>query len=115
MAESDNFIIVLTSAVEGRTDPNRGFREITQNVIGLATQIPAEKLRSNFEAFVKNVLGLLNAVPEDQSGYKIEEIELSAEISSEGKVQLVGGLSAGMKGGITFKLKRFPADSEHHA
>ena len=53
---------------------------------------------------------MVSAVPEGFP-YSLDEIELSAEISGEGKIQLVGGISAGAKGGIKFKLKRVPASS----
>jgi hypothetical protein len=114
MGQAGDYIVVVNPAVASQSESDRGIREISQGLVRLATNVPTETLTSNFEKFINGILGVLNAVPEGQASYGIEEIELSCEISGEGKVQLIGGLTAGMKGGITFKLRRRPGISESH-
>lgn len=112
MSESQDYIWVVTAPAgnaPGAGPAQRGLREIGEQM-AQGVKLPVEALRANFDAFFKNVIGMVSAVPEGFP-YSLEEIELSAEISGEGKIQLVGGISAGAKGGIKFKLKRVPASS----
>jgi hypothetical protein len=109
MSASDEFIWVVTAdtlSTQVETSPNRGIREITSEVIREGIKIPAENLKSNVESFFKTVLSLVSQVPQGDFPYVLDEIEICAEVSGEGKIQLVGGITAGAKGGITFKLKR---------
>jgi hypothetical protein len=115
MSEPDDHIVVVYPVTGVQDEALRGFREVTQQAARVAFEFPKETLVSSFETFIKAIGGLLRSVPEGPSGYRIEEIELSAEISGEGKLQLIGGVTAGMKGGITFKLRRDPALAGGHA
>ena len=110
MPETDDYIIVLNSSVPSTESPDlrRGLgSDLLQGVLS-ANKVASETLTNNFAAFLQRILGLLKTIPEAAEAYRIEEIELSAEISGEGKVQLIGGVTTGMKGGVTFKLKRVP-------
>ncbi len=40
---------------------------------------------------------------------QLEEVELAVEISAEGEVKMLAGISAGGKGAITLKFKRVPS------
>ncbi len=109
MSQNDDSIWVVTPSSDVEHGPGaayRGVREIKEQVIRKGIQIPAANLKSNFESFFKNVISLMSELPEGKFPFTVEEIEISAEISGEGKIQLVGGITAGAKGGITFKLKR---------
>lgn len=109
MLEDENYIWVLTSShssTQGQASADRGLREITETIMSKGIKIPAENLKSSLESFFKVVLNLISDLPELKLPYSLDEIEICAEISAEGKIQLVGGLTAGAKGGITFKLKR---------
>lgn len=109
MPPSTDYILISTSsapAVE-TAGPNRGLREITQEIVRVA-QVPSQALAANFQAFAETISRALAAIPEATSSFQIDEVEVSAEVSGEGKLQLIGGLTAGIKGGITFKLKRRP-------
>lgn len=113
MSESQDYIWVVTAPVgdpQGGGTAQRGLREIGEQMVQ-GVKLPVETLRANFEAFFKNVIGMVSAVPEGHFPYSLDEIEISAEITGEGKIQLVGGVSAGAKGGIKFTLRRVPADS----
>lgn len=75
-------------------------------------RVPAERLQDNVEAFVHAMGRAIAGVPSVLSGYSIDSIEISAEISASGKVSLLGngGELAG-KGGIAFTLTKLKMDS----
>jgi len=74
------------------------------------SKISVQKLEAEMSKFLQIVGGLFNRAQKQvnqQSGLKLDEIELSVEISAEGEVKLLGtGGKAGTKGGITLKFKR---------
>ncbi|NEQ70829.1 MAG: hypothetical protein F6K21_36135 [Symploca sp. SIO2D2] len=74
------------------------------------SRISVQKLEAEMSKFLQIVGGLFNRAQKQvnqQSGLKLDEIELSVEISAEGQVKLLGtGGKAGTKGAITLKFKR---------
>jgi hypothetical protein len=74
-------------------------------------RVPAEQLQKNIEGFVRAMGHAIAGVPSVLSGYSIDSIEISAEISASGKVSLLGngGELAGT-GGIAFTLTRVKVD-----
>jgi hypothetical protein len=113
------FILIETSSpstAETVADPSRGaIREIAARALDSAIKVPVTSLVANFETFFQNISGLLDAVPDPQSNFRIEEIEFAAEITGEGELKLIGGVKAGLKGGITIKLRRQPSSQAPHA
>ena len=94
MAHTDDFIWVVTSDQEDSgqeyyKSPDRGIREITEKAISKGIKIPAEKLKSSFQGFFRNVISLIDEIPEGELPYVIDEIEIQAEISAEGEVRWV--------------------------
>ncbi|NES22814.1 MAG: hypothetical protein F6K41_28810 [Symploca sp. SIO3E6] len=73
-------------------------------------RLSVRKLEAEMSKFLGVVGGLFNRAQKQvnqQSGLKLDEIELSVEISGEGEVKLLGtGGKAGTKGAITLKFKR---------
>ena len=66
--------------------------------------IDAVALKAQMNGLLK-VVGELFEQAENQTGMKLNEVELSVEINAEGKVSLVGtGGSLSNKGGITLKF-----------
>jgi len=109
MFDTESSLWVITSGTgshSGDVSADRGIREITERAFHYGVKIPVEQLKANFEDFFKNIVTLINTVPDHNLPYTLDEIEICAEISGEGKIQLVGGLTTGAKGGIKFKLKR---------
>ncbi len=76
-------------------------------------KVSVQKLEAEMSKFLQVVGGLFKRAQDQvnqQSGLKLEEIELSVEINAEGEVKLMGtGGKVGTKGGITLRFKR--ADS----
>lgn len=75
-----------------------------------AREITVEKLEQEMSHFLQVVGQLFNRAEREAAkkpGMQLEEIELSVEISGEGKVMLMGtGAKAAGKGAITLKFKR---------
>ncbi|HEY9667202.1 MAG TPA: hypothetical protein V6C91_10380 [Coleofasciculaceae cyanobacterium] len=78
-----------------------------------AVKVSTQKLEAEMSKFLQVVNGVFNRAQQQvnqQSGLKLDEIELSVEITGEGEVKLLGtGGKAATKGGITLRFKR--ADS----
>ncbi|MBD2336671.1 hypothetical protein H6G64_06655 [Calothrix sp. FACHB-156] len=77
---------------------------------GDAVKVSAQKLEQEMSHFL-HVVGRLFSRAEQQaqsnSGMRLEEIELSVEISGEGEVKLIGnGAKASGKGAIKLTFKR---------
>ncbi|MBD2210425.1 hypothetical protein H6G27_11115 [Nostoc linckia FACHB-104] len=77
---------------------------------GDAVKVSAQKLEQEMSHFLQ-VVGRLFSRAEQQaqgnSGMRLEEIELSVEISGEGEVKLIGsGAKASGKGAIKLTFKR---------
>ena len=73
-------------------------------------EVSVQKLETELSKFLQIMSGLFNRAQEQvnqQIGLKLDEIELSVEITGEGEVKLLGtGIKTGTKGGITLKFKR---------
>jgi hypothetical protein len=69
--------------------------------------VPVSRLRENMSTFVAAMETTIAAVPTAFTGYAIDSVEISAEVSATGTVSLLGsgGEIAGTAG-ITFTLKR---------
>jgi len=69
--------------------------------------VSTEVLRERVEHFIDQMRGVLANVPEHADRFRIEEIELTLEISAKGSVNLLGtGGEVGGTGGITVSFKR---------
>ena len=107
---SEDEMLVVTNPIASGESPNRGavnrgVREVYESVSG-EVKLPVEILKANFESFFGHVMNIVSIVSDRQLPYHVDEIEISAEVSGEGKIQLIGAVSAGAKGGITLRLKR---------
>ncbi|NES23013.1 MAG: hypothetical protein F6K41_29860 [Symploca sp. SIO3E6] len=83
---------------------------VPTNRAARGARLSVRKLEAEMSKFLQIVGGLFNRAQKQvnqQSGLKLDEIELSVEISGEGEVKLLGtGGKAGTKGAITLKFKR---------
>ncbi len=69
--------------------------------------ITAEELKQNLGEFIEVVEMSFDRAESAKSGLQLEEIELSIEISGNGKVSLLGiGGEAAAKGAVKLKFKR---------
>jgi hypothetical protein len=75
--------------------------------------IPAEALRRQVGDFLESMRTVLGHVSTTIGGYELDQVQISAEISAQGHVSLLGagGELAG-KGGLVFTFKRPAAKPE---
>jgi len=73
-------------------------------------ELEVEVLAENVNLFLTQVDVMLQKTPEDVGKFKLTEFTVSAEISANGKLVLMGtGVEAAAKGGLMFKFVRSPA------
>jgi len=117
MSSNEDFIWIVSSDTESAgqeyaKSPQRGaIQEISESIIDKGVRVPAQVLKSNFQNFFRTVIGLVSEIPQENQGYTVDEIVIHAEVSGSGSIKLVGGITSGAKGGITFKLKRVQSNS----
>lgn len=93
MSDKDTILVYTT----GPTSVRSGFtREI--NVNALSKQV---------NLFLAQVENIIDESPSEVGKFRFTEFTVSAEISAEGNLMLVGaGAKAGAKGGLVFKFER---------
>ncbi|NER37400.1 MAG: hypothetical protein F6J93_26115 [Oscillatoria sp. SIO1A7] len=108
-----------TQEVSGAKDGTSGnpwsrVKERTARAVGSA-RVSADKLEAKMSEFLQVVGRVFKNAEQNanlNSGFCLDEIQLSVEITGEGEVKLVGsGVKTGAKGAITLKFKREKANS----
>ena len=104
---ADEIIVVAEDATEGE----KGLWGDAQNVVRRLREVrlSPDLLEKNMLAFLEMVGKLFNqadTVIGKEADLRLDEVELSVEISTEGEVKLVAGGKAAGKGAITLKFKR---------
>ena len=70
-------------------------------------ELPIEVLAENINIFLFEIETILQKAPQDLGKFQFTEVTVSAEISAQGKLVLLGtGLETSAKGGLTFKFER---------
>ena len=73
-------------------------------------RVSSSKLEEKMSEFLQVIERVFNSVEQNvnpSSGFHLDEVELSVEITGEGEVKLIGaGGKSGTKGAITLKFKR---------
>lgn len=94
----------------GRPDRTSITEEVTTIVKRKRVPLDAKALKTQMDGLLA-VVGDLFSQADQQTGMKLNEVELSVEINAEGQLSLVGnGGKLGSTGGITLKFVR-PPDS----
>ena len=66
-----------------------------------------DELSSNMNRFLGQIGSMLENTPERVGQFHFQEFEISAEVTAEGKLAILGtGLQAGAKGGLKFVFRR---------
>jgi len=109
----EDYIWIVTDEL---TEPEpiegqRGWREeVRQRISSLKeVQLPVTQLEQNMNQFLQLIGRLFKQVDQQigtESDMKLDEVELSVQISGEGEVKLVAGGKAAGKGAITLKFKQ---------
>lgn len=89
----DNIEVIVSAATRG---PRRSVKSISK-----------ESLSQNINVFITQVGYTLQELPESVKGFRLDQIEVHAEITASGKIALLGfGGEAGIAGGIKFIFKK---------
>lgn len=97
-----------TEAVTGGKDSagNNPWHHTVAKKAAEGVKVSAETLQTNMSEFL-GLVGNLFQQAENSTGMKLDEVELSVEITGDGEVKLVGsGIGIEAKGAITLKFKR---------
>jgi hypothetical protein len=113
----EDYILLVTDETEEALAPIDGQRgwseEVRKRIASLKeVRLPVSQLEQNMNQFLQLVGRLFKQVDQQidaESGMKLDEVELSVEISGEGEVKLVAGGKAAGKGAIKLKFKRSDA------
>lgn len=111
---TDDYIVILTEEADEISVPIEGQRgwgeEVRKRISSLKeVRLPVAQLEQNMAQFLRLIGRLFKQVDQEigsESGMKLDEVELSVEISGEGEVKLVAGGKAAGKGAIKLKFTR---------
>jgi hypothetical protein len=113
----DDYIVIVTDDSDEATVPIEGQRgwseEVRKRISSLKeVRLPVSQLEHNMSQFLQLIGRLFKQVDQQigsESDMKLDEVELSVEISGEGEVKLVAGGKASGKGAIKLKFTRSDA------
>ena len=110
----EDYILIVTDETDEASVPIDGEKgwgeEIRKRISSLKeVRLPVSQLEQNMNQFLQLVGRLFKQVDQQigsESDMKLDEVELSVEISGEGEVKLVAGGKAAGKGAIKLKFTR---------
>lgn len=68
--------------------------------------VPTMDLKRELDGFLNEIDSLFSDIETNISRLELKEIDLNINISTSGKISLIGSVETGVEGGITIKLKR---------
>jgi hypothetical protein len=69
--------------------------------------VSTSRLRDNLTEFLSNLGVVVGGAPERFGRFELDQVEISAEVTAEGDIHLLGiGGKAGVQGGVKFVMKR---------
>jgi hypothetical protein len=110
----EEYIVIVTDDADETSAPidgEKGWREeVGKRIASLKeVRLPVSQLEQNMNQFLQLVGRLFKQVDQQigaESDMKLDEVELSVEVSGEGEVKLVAGGKVAGKGAIKLKFKR---------
>jgi hypothetical protein len=112
---SDPKKILVTVATDS-SDPElhqRGFERGGAELRVRPKEFDVEALEDNVSDFITMLQGVLKTAPMRVGEFRLREFTVSAEITAEGKLSLLGiGGGVGTTGGLTFTFEQAAGDSE---
>ncbi len=77
------------------------------------TEVDVNTLSSNMNTFLGRIGSMLEQTPEHVGPFHFQEFEISAEVTAQGTLAILGtGLQAGAKGGLKFVFRRSTPSAE---
>lgn len=110
----EDYLLLVTDETDATpvsADGQKGWGEEVRKRISSVKEVrlPVSQLEQNMTQFLHLIGRLFRQVDQQigsESDMKLDEVELSVEISGEGEVKLVAGGKAAGKGAITLKFTR---------
>ncbi len=109
MPEESTSAILITTSLDGERGPGRTERGLLSDTVAesVLKAVPVQVLKTNMGHFFDQLRDILSTGPETIGDFEVSQVEVSAQITGDGQVSLIGsGLKIGVKGGVTFVLKR---------
>jgi len=106
MPEKKTIWVITAEPVPPPTKTTRtGIQSKTPLPAGI--QIDVDKLQASMQAFLDNVRQIVGVGVSDVGPFRLTEISLTATISADGELKLLGaGVGMGLSGGLNFVLTR---------
>jgi hypothetical protein len=107
MAESGPDHILLIAGISARTGDGRPERGIGDALARAVSAVDVSVLAKNMESFLAQLRTILSPGATSVGGFQIAQVEVSAQITADGQVCLLGsGAKVEMQGGVKFVLRR---------
>jgi hypothetical protein len=111
---TEDYIVILTDETDdvsvSTTGEKKWVSEVRKSISSFReVRLPVSQLEQNMSQFLHLIGRLFKQVDQGiglESGMKLDEVELSVEISGEGEVKLIAGGKAAAKGAIKLKFTR---------
>lgn len=112
MANDEETILVFgVSELETLSgEVRRGLGGLIKGAASKASEVAVSTLQDNMQRFLKSVDIIMATSPEEIGGLTLDEIEIYAQIDSNGNIGLTSAISAeiALQGGIRFVLRKRP-------
>jgi hypothetical protein len=101
-------ILIVTSIEKKADDRRRHERGLGDRLTqGAISAVSVSELKKNVESFFVQLREILDTGAERIGRFEVDQVEVSVQITGEGKVCLMGsGMKLGAEGGVKFVLKR---------
>jgi hypothetical protein len=104
-------VTVATDSTESEVR-QRGFERSGAELRVSPKEFDVEALEDNVSDFIITLQGVLKTAPRRIGEFRLREFTVSAEITAEGKLSLMGiGGGVGTTGGLTFTFEQVAEDS----
>jgi hypothetical protein len=100
--------ILVVTGIGERIEEGRVERGIGETLAkGAINTVSVSTLKKSMESFFRQLREILDTGRERIGAFEVDQVEVSAQITGDGKVCLMGsGVKIGVQGGVTFLLKR---------
>ena len=108
MAERDEEQILIVTGIGETRKEHRAERGFSDSLVkGAVNSVSVAILKENMASFFGQLREILDNGADRIGVFDVEEVEVSAQITGDGKVCMMGsGVQVGVQGGIKFLLKR---------
>lgn len=108
MDGNTNETILIAGSFDGKTEVARHERGLGGgNTEPLVSSVGVSELRKNVDTFFRQISEILETDSFRAGAFQVDNVELSAQITGEGKICLLGsGTRLAVGGGLKFVFKR---------